>query len=66
LKGTVKWYNPRKGYGFIQGEDGKDVFVHSSALTMGADISEKDQVEYQIEESERGQRATKVKILKYA
>ncbi len=66
MKGTVKWYNPRKGFGFIQGEDEKDVFVHSTALPMGTDISENDQVEYQVEDSERGQRATKVKILKYA
>ena len=66
MKGTIKWYNPRKGYGFIHGEDEKDVFVHSNSLPMGADISENDKVEYQIEESERGQRATKVKILEYA
>ncbi len=66
MKGTVKWYNPRKGFGFIQGEDGTDVFVHSTALPMGTDISENDQVEYQVEDSERGQRATKIKILKYA
>ncbi len=66
MKGTVKWYNPRKGFGFIQGEDGKDVFVHSTVLPMGTDISENDQVEYKVEDSERGQRATKIKILKYA
>ena len=66
MKGTVKWYNPQKGFGFIQGEDEKDVFVHLTALPMGTDISENDQVEYQVEDSERGQRATKVKILKYA
>lgn len=66
MKGTVKWYNPRKGYGFIQGEDGNDVFVHSTTLPMGTDIAQNDQVEYQIEDSERGQRATKVKMLKDA
>jgi CspA family cold shock protein len=66
MKGTVKWYNPRKGYGFIQGEDGNDVFVHFTALSMGTDIAENDQVEYQIEDSDRGQRATEVKMLKDA
>ena len=34
MKGTVKWYNPRKGYGFIEGEDGKDVFVHRTAVPL--------------------------------
>ncbi len=32
MKGIVKWYNIRKGYGFIQGEDGNDVFVHKTAI----------------------------------
>ena len=36
MEGTVKWYNSRKGYGFIQGEDGKDVFVHRTSVPMGA------------------------------
>jgi CspA family cold shock protein len=66
MKGIVKWYNPRKGYGFIQGEDGKDVFVHSTALPMGKDLAENDEVEFQIEDSDRGQRATKLKVLKSA
>ena len=35
MKGTIKWYNARKGYGFIDGEDGKDVFVHQSAVPTG-------------------------------
>jgi len=62
MKGTVKWYNSMKGYGFIEGEDGKDVFVHSSALPIGSYINEKDMVEYTTEESERGLRATNVKM----
>jgi len=60
MKGTIKWYNPMKGFGFIQGEDGKDVFVHSSALPIGTYINPNDPVEYTIEESERGPRATNV------
>ena len=52
MKGTVKWYNPRKGYGFIQGEDGKDIFVHRSAIPDGTYINEGDKVEYEIVESE--------------
>ena len=64
MKGNVKWYNHFKGYGFIAGEDGKDVFVHSTALPIGIEISENDSVEYTIEESERGPKATNVKKTK--
>jgi CspA family cold shock protein len=42
MKGTVKWYDYRKGYGFIQGEDGKEIFVHRTALPMGTGIDEND------------------------
>ena len=62
MKGTVKWYNPIKGYGFITGEDGQDVFVHSSALPDRSYISKSDSDEYIIEESERGLKATNVKM----
>jgi CspA family cold shock protein len=66
MKGTVKWYNDMKGYGFIAGEDEKDVFVHRTAIPMGVGLYEGDQVEYEIEESDRGQRAINVKKLKNA
>jgi CspA family cold shock protein len=64
MKGNVKWYNQFKGFGFIVGEDGKDVFVHSTALPSDIEINENDSVEYTIEESERGPKATNVKKLK--
>ena len=63
MKGTVKWYNARKGYGFIEGEDGKDVFVHRSAIPTGIYINEGDKVEYKIGDSEKGQQATNIKKL---
>jgi CspA family cold shock protein len=62
MKGIVKWYNPIKGYGFITGKDGQDVFVHSSALPDESYLSQSDSVEYTIEESERGLKATNVKM----
>lgn len=64
MKGTVKWYNSYKGYGFIEVEDGKDVFVHRSALPMGTDLYEEDKVEFDIEESDRGPKAINIKKLK--
>ena len=64
MKGTVKWYNSRKGYGFITGEDGKDVFVHKSAIPEEIGyLNEGDKVEYEVEETERGQNAKNIKKL---
>ena len=63
MKGTVQWFNARKGFGFIQGEDGKDVFVHQSALPMGVFLNEGDQVEFEKEDSDRGPRAVNVRKL---
>lgn len=60
LKGTVKWYNPRKGYGFIQGDDGKDVFVHRSAVPMGVFLKEGDIVEFEVEPTDKGPKAVDV------
>jgi CspA family cold shock protein len=61
MKGTVKWYNSRKGYGFIQGEDGKDIFVHRTSITEGLSLNEGDHVEYEIESTERGPKAINIK-----
>lgn len=63
MKGTVQWFNARKGYGFIQGEDGKDVFVHQTALPMGVFLNEGDEVEFEKENSDRGPRAAEVQRL---
>jgi CspA family cold shock protein len=61
MKGTVKFYNDMKGFGFIIGEDGKETFVHRSSIPAEINLHEGDQVEYQIEDSERGLRATNLK-----
>ena len=63
MKGKVKWYNARKGYGFIEGEDEKDVFVHNTSLPEGTFLNEGDEVEYETEDSDRGPKAVNVKKL---
>ena len=57
LKGTVKWFNDAKGYGFIQPREGdKDLFVHMSSIQMEGFKTLKDgqEVEYEVGESDRG------------
>jgi CspA family cold shock protein len=54
--GSVKWFNDAKGYGFITGEDGKDVFAHFSAINSDGfkSLKEGDKVQYDIVEGEKG------------
>jgi cold shock protein len=61
MKGIVKWFNDRKGYGFIQGEDGEEIFVHRNDLMLEITLDENDQVEYEINKSDRGPKAINVK-----
>ena len=60
--GTVKWFNSEKGYGFITGEDGKDVFVHFSALNMDGfkELKDGERVEFEVVEGEKGPQAANV------
>lgn len=55
-EGTVKWFSDKKGYGFIEREDGTDVFVHHSSIDMPGfrTLSEGEKVSFEIEESDRG------------
>ena len=65
LKGTVKWFDNKKGYGFITPEEGgKDLFVHMSGITMEGykTLSDNQKVSYQVETSDRGPVATNVTV----
>ena len=60
--GTVKWFNAEKGYGFITGEDGNDVFVHYSGLNMEGfkSLDEGAAVEFEVVNGEKGPQAVNV------
>ncbi len=63
-QGKVKWFNDKKGYGFIASDDGQEYFVHFSGI--GGDgfktLSEGDSVEFELEDSDKGKRAVRVSI----
>jgi CspA family cold shock protein len=65
MKGTVKWFDAKKGYGFVTGEDGKDVFIHFSAIKMDGykKLEENQKVEFDVVEGQKGPQAANVKIL---
>lgn len=65
-KGTVKWFNNQKGYGFITAEDGKDVFVHFSGLNMEGfkTLEEGAAVEFDITDGAKGPQAVNVEVVK--
>lgn len=62
MQGTVKWFNPEKGFGFIQRESGEDVFVHFSAIKSEGfkSLEEGQRVTFEIEQGPKGPQATNV------
>jgi len=61
MKGKVKWFNTRKGFGFIEKEDGNDIFVHMNDIEEGVSLNEGDEVEFEPADSPKGPKATKVR-----
>ena len=62
VEGTIKWFNSKKGFGFIEQETGDDVFVHFSAIEMSGfkTLSEGENVQIEVEENDKGLSAKKV------
>ncbi|MEM0467480.1 MAG: cold shock domain-containing protein [Candidatus Thermoplasmatota archaeon] len=64
MKGIISWYDIRKGFGFIHGEDGNYVFVHKSEVPFWTIFFRKgDKVEYTIEKTQRGNKATHIQMI---
>lgn len=61
MKGTVKFYNSEKEFGFITADDGKEAFVHKTALVGCSSLREDDKVTFDVEQGDKGPRAINVK-----
>ncbi len=64
MKGTVKWFDAKKGFGFITAEDGTDIFVHYSAIQGGGykELKENQKVTFDVTEGPKGKQASNVKL----
>jgi cold shock protein len=64
-KGTVKWFNGAKGFGFISRSNGEDVFVHYKAITGDGykNLNEGDSVEFEVQNGPKGLQASNVKVV---
>ncbi|MEK6809954.1 MAG: cold shock domain-containing protein [Nanoarchaeota archaeon] len=63
MEGTVKWFDGKKGYGFIVSEDGQEYFVHFTAVPKGLRLRENDKVSFDAVDTERGKQAQNVQLL---
>ncbi|MGM9972460.1 MAG: cold-shock protein [Clostridiaceae bacterium] len=66
MNGTVKWFNAEKGYGFITGEDGKDVFAHFSQIQANGfkSLEEGQKVTFEVAQGQKGLQAENIQIVR--
>ena len=63
MEGTVKWFDGKKGYGFIVSSDGQEYFVHYTAVPKGVRLRENDKVSFDAADTQRGKQAQNVQLL---
>lgn len=63
MEGTVKWFNRKKGYGFVNGEDGQEYFVHFTAIKQGTFLRDNDKVSFNPVDGDKGKQAADVVLL---
>lgn len=64
MKGTIKFFNEAKSFGFVTAEDGKEYFVHKSALEAGTTLKEKDSITFDVEEGKEGKGPKAINVKK--
>lgn len=63
MEGIVKWFNQKKGFGFIKGEDEQEYFVHQTSLPKDTFLRENDKVSFEVVQTERGKQAKNVELI---
>ena len=63
MEGKIKWFNRMKGYGFIEGDDGQEYFIHHSQVAEGTFLREEDRVSFEAAETDKGKQAQNVVLL---